>query len=214
MLLRGAFSPGEVAELEDHVLEESARLAEGGRSDDEAFIEATRRVGTGEELVAEFRLAHELGGASASVWLGRCVPWGLRLCRWARNLVLFCLPGLVMATPSLVMQGFTQSEWLKECPGEPVPGATALCWRVADFATSNWLWLLPLGLAVLLAPTVYRIRQARDSTDAGPATIVADELGEVQPLLLAGVVAYPLIGMGLARVFAGPWIRLLDKLGG
>jgi hypothetical protein len=215
MLVRGAFSPGEVAELEDHLLEEAGRLAEEGRPDEEAFIEATRRMGTGEELVGEFRLGHELGGASASVWLGRCVPWALRLCRWARCVFLFCLPGLGMAVPWAMVDRMLRREWFAHViPGVPVPLATAVGWRVVDFACANWWWLLPLGFVTLVAPTVSRVRQARLQADASVATILADELGEAQPLVLAGLAAYPLIGMAAPQVLLAPLFKLIGALGG
>jgi hypothetical protein len=216
MLARGAFSPAELSELEDHLLVEAQRLAAAGRPDEEAFTEALRRIGTGEELLAEFRLAHELSGGTAGTWLAALGPGGGRLCRWGRAGFVFCLPGLAMALPTMMATYMLhESGFLREhLPGEPLPGATALVWYGVGLVWRQVWWLLPLVLAVLVLPTAYRIRHLRDRSDGSVAEIIGEELAEARPLLLAGLICYPLTGPCFWQIAAQPLLKLIDMLGG
>jgi hypothetical protein len=216
MLARGAFSPAELSELEDHLLVDAQRLAVEGRSDEEAFTEAIRRIGTGEELLAEFRLSHELSGGTAGTWLAGLVPWGLRLCRWARAILIICLPGLAMALPGMMATCMLQESGFLDqlLPGEPLPAGSALAWHGTGLIWRQGWWLLPLLLAVLALPTVYRIRHLRDRTDSSATEIIGEELAEARPFLIAGLVCYPLIGPGFMQIAAAPLVKLIDKLGG
>lgn len=216
MQARGVLAAGELTELEDHLLEEASHLAEDGRSDEEAFAEAVRRLGTEEELCSEFRVSHELSGSTAKRWAARLVAWGLCLCRWAQAITVFCLPGLVMAVPGLVAGRALQGNWwpLFTDYGMDIPAGTKWSYRVVELIAANWWWCVPLALAALLWPTVHRIRLARDRSGGRVGAVFAEELAEARWVLLAGVVAYPLVGMGFLRMVFEPLFRLLDALGG
>lgn len=216
MQARGVLAAGELAELEDHLLEEASHLAEDGRSDEEAFAEAVRRLGTDDELCSEFRVSHELSGGTAKRWAAKLVPWGLFLCRWAQGIAVFCLPGLVIALPGLVAGRAVQGNWrpLFIDYGMDIPAGTKWSYSAAEFTAANWWWIVPLALAVLVWPTVHRVRLARDRSGGGVGAVLAEELADARWLLLAGIVAYPLVGMGFLRVVFDPLLRVVHMLGG
>jgi hypothetical protein len=117
--------------------------------------------------------------------------------------------------PALVLKRYVRSDLAAVYGTEvwPMPWASRMCWRAADAVSAHWWWLVPLALAVLAFPTVYRWRQAGDRADASLTTVLAEELSEGQPMLLAGVLVYPLIGFGVVRALFEPLIRVLDVLG-
>jgi len=213
MRARGAFSSAELAELEDHLLEEAGRLAEAGRSDDGAFLEALRRLGTDDELVEQFRLSRAGMPAPLGAWAGWAVAAALGLCRGLRGLVVFCLPGLALAIPATMVLHRLRDEALRylasrRLPLDAYPQSTPAAWGLLDLLTRHAWWVVPLLVLVAAAPTLHRIAHRRDRTDDSLGSILADDLAADRPLLLAGVLAYPLLFAVFLRLTMGPVFRI------
>jgi hypothetical protein len=125
---------------------------------------------------------------------------------------------MVMAVPAFVTARFAADGgfrpvgyFLEHGFAEPAP---SLACKITAFLSLHWWWVLPLALAVLLLPTAYRIRHLRDRADSSAAEIIGEELAEAQPLLLAGVLCYPLVGGGFLQVALAPLHRMTSMLGG
>lgn len=210
MRARGAFSSAELAELEDHLLEEAGRLAEAGRSDDSAFLEALRRLGTDDELVEQFRLSRAGMPAPLGAWAGLAGAAVLGLCRGLRGLVVFCLPGLALAIPATMVLASIKDGTLAELASmgffHAAPQSTLTAWRVLGLLAPHAWWAVPLLVLVAAAPTLHRIAHRRDGTDASLGSILADDLAADRPLLLAGVLAYPLQVALLLRLTMGAFL--------
>ena len=214
MLARGCFSPAELTELEDHILEEAGRLIDDGRSDDDAFLEALRRLGSDRELGEEFQWSHEQSGAPVGVRLAALIPVCLRVSRFLRGLLILCLPGFTLSVPMLVLatahNPLSDIGWDLGIPGavNPVSGFLAALSRPAI------LWWAFIALLIVLAPTLYRIVHLRDRTGVDATIIVYEDMLALRPLLLAGLLAYPVIGIVLCRIIAAPYFRIMVALGG
>ncbi len=213
MLARAACSPGELSELEDHLLEQANNLIDTGLTDEQAFLEALRRLGTVDELTAEYQVGHTLNGRTfGSVWTV-AVVWLGGLCRWLRNVLVFCLPGLVFAVPGLIASSYmyttgAAATWWSMPPLSAAAFRAVVCfWRFR-------LLLVPLLLLFIVLPTVVQgwLEHMRGQLDV-PA-LLRREAAASRALLLAGLVAYPLVGFVLCHVAFGPLIKMITYLGG
>ncbi|NLF18219.1 MAG: hypothetical protein GX595_13360, partial [Lentisphaerae bacterium] len=181
---------------------------------DGAFLEALRRLGTDDELVEQFRLSRAGMPAPLGAWAGWAVAAVLGLCRGLRGLVVFCLPGLALAIPGLMALNCLRDEALGNLANRVVPldayHSTLAAWRVLDLLTRHAWWVVPLLLLVAAAPTLHRIAHRRDRTDDSLGSILADDFAADRPLLLAGVLAYPLLFAVFLRLTMGPVFRIFD----
>lgn len=217
MLARGVFSRHELDELEDHLLEEARRIAEaGGHSDEEAYLEALRSLGTVSELECEYRHAHEMLPIAPG-WRSRLLKVLQGIAEFAQGVLVVCLPGMVMCVPALVFQA------RETVFRETVLFITDLRVRARELAGLErclaWLihywWLtLPAILVILIAPSLLRIRQTREQSGMGFGACVIEEMVRSRRLLLAGILAYPLVGLGFLRIAFDPLFRMIYMLGG
>jgi hypothetical protein len=141
---RQAIHAVDVAELEDHLREQMAALADAGLGDDEAFLVAVKRMGGVDALSREFAREH-----SDRLWKQLVVPAQSADARpWGRNdaVVAFCLAvAAAMAIKAPALFGITPQQspgfYARNAPLFVLPFLTAyFAWkRAIDGATLRWL---------------------------------------------------------------------------
>ncbi len=198
MVLSGAFSLAELDELGDHLRTDAEKLiTDKGLGDDDAFGEALRRLGSAYELEPEFQTEHRMSGRA----LGTLVPSMVRLlnqfCLFLRSMVVFCLPALAVSAPVIVLgrqyQQMMDALFLKE----RLPTLTTVTFGLlASLDTYHVLtvWISIIALAAVIFPTAFHARQLHNSHRLSIPDLLEEELDNLRPVVLAGLICYPLLG--------------------
>lgn len=221
LLATGVFLPGDVDELEDHLLCAMDQLKQDGHSGERAFELARDRVGTELDLADEFGKSLQSNAVLAVVARVLAVPYAVNIALWLRNLLIMLLPVSVTLVSLAVfapdIQHASSEVWdLRAWPpvtlAEPRALARAVTWALLVLHR-HWLWLLPLIGLVLFGPALLCRVLARVSGE--------DELSGMQEIddestrffLLTGMFCYPVVGGAAVIVLLQPLFLMLNVLG-
>ncbi|HBO45475.1 MAG TPA: hypothetical protein DD670_16395 [Planctomycetaceae bacterium] len=194
---------GDLAELEEHLREETAGLVRAGLAEEEAFLIACRRLGRIDLLGAEFEKVNLRSiWVSRSSWMAFGILAYLASSVGARTVSQVVLAGglfsglpsrltgaiaafgslaVLLALLALITITFVRHGQRQDTP---VPGSTA---RRCGLAIGMFLWFTLMPGAGLLAGAI-AVKAARDMSEFGHATVATSigtfAISVLMPLLL------------------------------